>query len=225
MLLAAAGFSKAADMAAALLDTRDVKAYTAETLFSIRQTFGGEATYRTDKDELETPDERPLTAAERAAARAVFGGAIRLDGVKVVRRPDVAERDRSHDPRPHLLPQGGCEHGLADPRADPRLAVPGGRSLGGHHRGRPLRKLRLWRRALPRRGVGERAFCSPTSTTSSRATSSRTTTAGWCRGGEVRVGGPVRRTGPKRHVARPARPREGAPGARGARSTDCDHTW
>ena len=81
--LAAAGFSKAADMAAALLDTRDVKAYTAETLFSIRQTFGGEATYRTDKDELETPDDRPLTAAERAAARAVFGGAIRLDGVKL----------------------------------------------------------------------------------------------------------------------------------------------
>ena len=81
--LAAAGFSKAAEMAAALLDTRDVKAYTAETLFSIHQTFGGEATYRTDKDELETPDDRPLTAAERGAARAVFGDALRTDGVLI----------------------------------------------------------------------------------------------------------------------------------------------
>ena len=81
--LAAAGFAKASEMAAALLDDRDIKVYTAETVISLHQMFGGETPIRTDKDELRTPDARPLTATEWAAAKAVFGSAIQLEGVKI----------------------------------------------------------------------------------------------------------------------------------------------
>jgi hypothetical protein len=81
--LAAAGYTKAAAMADVLLESRDIKVYSGEKLLKVHPTFGDPETVKTEKDELVTPDARPLTAAERAAARAVFGGGLRIDGVLV----------------------------------------------------------------------------------------------------------------------------------------------
>ena len=81
--LAAAGYAKAAAMAAVLLESRDIKVYSGESLLKIQPTFGAARTYREEKDELVTPDARPLTSSERAAARAVFGGSLRTDGVLI----------------------------------------------------------------------------------------------------------------------------------------------
>jgi hypothetical protein len=75
--LAHAGFERAPEMAAALLDTHNVTVYSGE---ATRKT---KFTKTTSKAKLERQENRKLTPGEVTEARRVFGSALNLDAVTV----------------------------------------------------------------------------------------------------------------------------------------------